>query len=310
MQRQPKRYDNVPGGILVVDKPENQTSTQVVSKIKKALNARKVGHTGTLDPFATGIVICCINQATKLAQFFLEGDKTYEGVLHLGIDTDTQDKTGKIVYQKEPSCQISDIENVFSQFLGEIEQFPPVFSALKHKGIPLYQWARKGQPVQKPPRKVRIYELNIQDISLPFVRFDVRCSSGTYIRTLCSDIGRQLGCGGHLRDLCRTESCGYTIDEALTYDQISEQVLDGTLKSTIVPTSDALKKIPKIVATAAIKKQIQNGGALFRNNFSPEIVDQGNILQVVTSDNKLLAVLRWTAESDECNIVRLFSEKK
>ncbi|KPA18160.1 tRNA pseudouridine synthase B [Candidatus Magnetomorum sp. HK-1] len=310
MQRQPKRYANIPAGILIVNKPEGETSTQVVSNVKKSLNAKKVGHTGTLDPFATGIVICCINQATKLAQFFLEGDKTYEGVLHLGIDTDTQDKTGKIISQKEFSCQTSDIETVFSSFLGEIEQIPPIYSALKHKGVPLYRWAREGKPVQKPARKVSIYSLNIQDISLPFVRFDVRCSSGTYVRTLCADIGQKLGCGGHLKDLCRIESCGYSIKNALTYEQISAQVSTGTLLSSIVPIYDALKEMPRIVATSAIKRQIENGGPLFRSNFSQETLDQGDLLQLVTSDKKLLAVLRWTTESDECKVVRILTEKK
>jgi len=309
-QRQCKRYANVPAGILIVNKPEGETSTQVVSKIKKSLNAKKVGHTGTLDPFATGIVICCINRATKLAQFFLEGDKTYEGVLHLGIDTDTQDKTGKIITQKELSCQESDIKPIFDSFLGEIEQSPPVYSALKHKGVPLYRWAREGKPIQKPPRKVNIYSLNIQEISFPYVRFDVRCSSGTYVRTLCADIGQKLGCGGHLKDLCRIESCGYTIKKALTYEQISAQVSTGTLLSSIVPINEALKEIPRVVATTVIKRQVENGGPLFRSNFSKETLDQGNLLQLVTSDKKLLAVVKFSTESDECKVIRVFKDKK
>jgi tRNA pseudouridine55 synthase len=306
MQLQRNKYTQVPAGIVVVNKPENQTSAQLVATVKKILEAKKVGHTGTLDPFATGIVICCINQATKLAQFFLEGDKTYEGVLHLGIDTDTQDKTGQILSQNDPKCENQDIISAFKRFKGEIEQTPPVFSALKHKGIPLYQWARKGQPVQKSPRKIHIYELNVQDISLPFVRFDVRCSSGTYVRTLCADIGRHLGCGGHLKDLCRIESSGYTIDEALTYEQISAKVSSDNLSSCIIPLSESLKTIPKIVVSKGIIKQVKNGNSLFRSNFSPEILNQGNVLQLITPEKRMIAVVRWMPEKDECKVVRIF----
>ena len=309
MPQKQKQYARVPSGILLVNKPENQTSAQVVSTVKKTLNAKKVGHTGTLDPFATGLVICCINQATKLAQFFLEGDKTYEGVLHLGINTDTQDKTGQILSQTAPNCQNSDIISAFNQFLGEIEQKPPVFSALKHKGVPLYQWARNGQPIQKPPRKVTIYELNIQNISLPLVFFNVRCSSGTYVRTLCADIGNYLGCGGHLKDLCRIESSDYSIEESLTYEQISAKALSGSLMSFITPISESLRKIPRIYVKKGMIKQIQNGNRLFRSNFTSNELQKGNILQLVTPDNRLLAVVRWTTGNDECKVVRIFQEK-
>jgi len=311
MQRKRNRYDpDVPAGILVVNKPEGKTSAQAVAKVKKALNARKVGHTGTLDPFATGIVICCINQATKLSQFFLEGDKTYDGILHLGIATDTQDQTGQIISQKEPECLEPDISEVFKQFNGTIEQYPPAFSALKHKGVPLYRLARKGQYVQKPPRKVNIYQLTILSVNMPFVGFRVTCSSGTYVRSLCADIGDKLGCGGHLKKLCRIESCGYSIDDALTYEQIEARESTGILKSSIVPVEDALKNIPKIIATPGMKKQIFDGRTIFRNNFSQDHLDKGNILQIITPDNILLAVIRCQESSDECKVIRMgLSEK-
>ncbi|ETR72110.1 MAG: tRNA pseudouridine synthase B [Candidatus Magnetoglobus multicellularis str. Araruama] len=304
MQQKPKNFDpDVPSGILLINKPEGQTSAQVVAKVKRTLNAKKVGHTGTLDPFATGLVICCINQATKLAQFFLKGDKTYEGVLHLGIDTNTQDKTGEIISQKEPHCNETEISAAFRSFLGQIEQIPPAFSALKHRGVPLYQWARKGCPVQKPPRKVHIYDLTIQTIALPDVYFTVKCSSGTYVRTLCADIGKTLKCGGHLKELCRIDSCGYSIDHSLTYEQMAQETMN-MLKSRIVPIADALKKVPKLIAPPAMERQIKNGGRLFRNHFSQEILKQGNILKIVTPDNMLLAVIQWHEESNECKIIR------
>jgi tRNA pseudouridine55 synthase len=306
MQRKRKRYDpDVPAGILSVNKPEGQTSAQVVAKIKNALNAKKVGHTGTLDPFATGIVICCINQATKLSQFFLEGDKTYEGVLHLGIATDTQDRTGKTIYQQDPKCSEHDISEAFKQFTGTIEQSPPTFSALKHKGEPLYRLARKGQPVQKPPRQVHIYELVILSINIPFIKFKLKCSSGTYVRTICADIGQRLGCGGHLKELIRVESCGYTLDDTLTYEQIAEMASQKKLKSNIVPVANVLKNVPKIVATPDIKKRILNGRKILKSNFSQDNLNQENILQIITPDNILLAVIRYQEMSEECKVIRM-----
>jgi tRNA pseudouridine55 synthase len=306
MQRKRKRYDpDVPAGILSVNKPEGQTSAQVVAKIKNALNAKKVGHTGTLDPFATGIVICCINQATKLSQFFLEGDKTYEGVLHLGIATDTQDRTGKTIYQQDPKCSEHDISEAFKQFTGTIEQSPPTFSALKHKGEPLYRLARKGQPVQKPPRQVHIYELVILSINIPFIKFKLKCSSGTYVRTICADIGQRLGCGGHLKELIRVESCGYTLDDTLTYEQIAEMASQKKLKSNIVPVANVLKNVPKIVATPDIKKRILNGKKILKSNFSQDNLNQENILQIITPDNILLAVIRYQEMSEECKVIRM-----
>jgi len=306
MQRKRNKFDpDVPAGILAVNKPEGQTSAQVVATVKKALNARKVGHTGTLDPFATGIVICCINQATKLSQFFLEGDKTYEGMLHLGIATDTQDSTGQVISQEMPACLESDIYTIFKQFRGTIEQYPPAFSALKHKGVPLYRLARKGQPIQKPPRNVHIYQLTILSINMPFVHFRVTCSSGTYVRTLCADIGQKLGCGGHLKALCRIKSCGYSIDDALTYEQISAQISTGILKESIVPVANALKDIPKIIANPGIKKQIVDGKTIYRKNFSQDTFEKGNILQIITPDNILLAVIRCQETTDECKVIRL-----
>jgi len=190
-------------------------------------------------------------------------------------------------------------------FTGSIEQYPPIFSALKHKGVPLYRLARQGQPVQKPSRTVYIHELIIQSIHLPFVAFRVKCSSGTYIRTLCADIGHKLGCGGHLSKLCRIESCGYAIEETLTHEQIAAQASTGKLHASIIPVADALKNVPKIIATPAITKRIFDGRAIFQSNFTQDTLDQGNTLQMITSDNILLAVIQCQQTSDECKVIRM-----
>jgi tRNA pseudouridine55 synthase len=176
-------------GIIVVDKPADITSARVVARIKKFFGAPKAGHTGTLDPFATGVMVCCINNATRLSRFFLHGNKKYEALLHLGIETETQDSTGTIIATCD-EVHFSDktIQTVFKQFEGTLYQHPPIFSALKHKGIRLYKLAREGKPVQKPPRRISISYIKILEIDQPLIRFEVSCSAGTYIRTLCADI--------------------------------------------------------------------------------------------------------------------------
>ncbi|MBW1845643.1 MAG: tRNA pseudouridine(55) synthase TruB [Deltaproteobacteria bacterium] len=204
-------------GLLVIDKHASITSARAVAIVKKLCGVRKVGHTGTLDPFATGVLICCMNKATKLATFLLRGNKKYFAVLHLGVETDTQDSTGTIISTSD-RVEFSEeaIKDVFDKFIGTVEQFPPVYSALKHKGVPLHKLARSGKAVSKPPRRVHISSIEIKEIVLPLVQFEITCSAGTYVRTLCSDIGKHLGCGGHLKALRRTESSGFAIEDALT----------------------------------------------------------------------------------------------
>ncbi|QTA93392.1 tRNA pseudouridine(55) synthase TruB [Desulfonema magnum] len=284
-------------GIFVIDKPVNVTSAQVVARVKKLLGVRKAGHTGTLDPFATGVMLCCVNQATKLARFFLHGDKTYEAVLHLGIETDTQDLTGTII-SRHDEINISEetITSVFRQFEGKTEQVPPVYSALKHKGVPLYKLARKGKPVQKPARQVFISSINILDISLPEIRFDVSCSGGTYIRTLASDIGASLGCGGHLKELRRTKSTGFTINEAVSLSELAQLISPegefSRVSDRMVPMSDALRDMPAYVADNVLTKKIMYGNVITKKDVMlAETDNTQNFVKIVDTDNNLLAIL-------------------
>ena len=221
-------------GFVVIDKPENMSSARVVSHVKRMLGVKKVGHAGTLDPFATGVMICCINRATRLARFFLGGDKKYEALLHLGIETDTQDATGNRISERQvPDCSEAEIQDVFGSFTGPLDQIPPVYSALKHKGKPLYYYARKGIEITKDPREVDITTLERTDGCQTLfgeeadLSIRVVCSKGTYIRTLAADIGRSLGCGAHLVQLRRTRSGCFTVEESLTWDDLSS---DDALK--------------------------------------------------------------------------------
>ncbi|MCP4369193.1 MAG: tRNA pseudouridine(55) synthase TruB, partial [Deltaproteobacteria bacterium] len=258
-------------GVLVVDKPAGISSAKVVAIVKKALSAKKVGHTGTLDPYATGVLVCCINHATKLAKFFLQGKKKYTALVHLGVETDTQDSTG-IITSKCNKVYFSEnkILSVFKRFEGKIEQLPPVFSALKHKGVPLYKLARKGKPVQKPSRSVFISYIDILDLNLPFVRFEVLCSSGTYVRTLCSDIGTSLGCGGHLKELRRTESSQFTIQDAVTISELEELAKCGKLSQRLINMAGALKDMNSFIANDDLTQKIFRGNIITSEDICPD----------------------------------------
>lgn len=281
-----------PCGIIIIDKPAGITSAGVVARVKRILKVKKAGHCGTLDPFATGVVIICVNRATKLAGFFLKDGKKYEATLELGKETDTQDPEGKVV----STCEVNDfsmetIRDAFKRFEGDIEQSPPAFSALKHEGTPLYKLARKGKPVQKPPRPVRISRLSILDVDLPEIRFEVECSAGTYVRTLAADIGTALGCGAYLKELRRTGSSGFSIKEALTISELEETASAGKIREKMIPMGGALRHMPVRIADSALEKKIMHGQRVAWDEIKPR-TDEG-FLQVVDSENNLLAVMEY-----------------
>jgi len=280
-------------GVLVVDKPAGISSAGVVRVLKRILKAKKVGHAGTLDPFATGVLICCVNRATRLADFFLKGRKVYKANMILGVSTDTQDATGKVVSTADAAgISEKEVHRVCRSFTGTIWQRPPLFSALKHKGVPLYKLARKGAAVQKPPRKIDIGRLEILDTALPEVRFEVECSSGTYVRTLCADIGSDLGCGGHLKDLRRIKSCGFATDEAISLAELESMALTGNPADRMIAMADALGDMPSCTADTALVEKILTGKMLRTEDLitaSPEM--PAGFFKVVDENNRLIAVL-------------------
>lgn len=296
-------------GLLVVDKPADITSAKVVGRVKKLFGAKRVGHTGTLDPFATGVLVCCINRATKLSRFFLHGNKKYQAVIQLGVETDTQDSTGTVTSTCD-AIEFSDktIRSVIKRFEGTIEQLPPVYSALKFKGTPLYKLARSGKPVQKPARRVSIYHIEILEIDLPLIRFIVSCSAGTYIRTLCADIGASLGCGGHLKELRRIESSGFSIAEAVTLRGLEELALSEKLSDRLISMANALQDMPEYVADKAQVKKIMNGNILTKKDFVPEqIGDPQGFIKIVGKNKDLIAVLKYTKESNRYRYCCVFN---
>jgi tRNA pseudouridine55 synthase len=228
----------------------------------------------------------------------LKGEKKYEGVLELGTETDTQDPTGTVIAKSGcGNYSEEEIRAAFKRFEGTIEQEPPIYSALKHEGVPLYKLARKGKPVRKPARKITISQLEILDIGLPEISFWAECSAGTYIRTLASDIGRTLGCGGYLKKLKRTESSGFSIREALTLDSLEKLAASGRIAEKVIPMADALRDIPGRVADGMLQKKIVYGQPLDEKDIKPVQTghDEG-FVKIVDRMKNLLAVVKFEKE--------------
>ena len=288
-------------GFVVIDKQKNLSSARVVSHVKRTLGVKKVGHTGTLDPFATGVMVCCINHATRLARFFLGGDKKYEALLHLGIETDTQDATGNRISERQvPDCSEAEIQNVFGSFTGPLDQIPPVYSALKHKGVPLYKHARRGKPIQKPARQILVLALEISEIRLPYIQFEVTCSAGTYIRTLGADIGNALGCGGHLKTLRRIQSSGFSIGDAMTLEAFEKRAANETFSQYAVGMTEALGYMPEWTAGKNLKNKIVNGVPLTQKDVPVKALpDKDKFIKIIDGNRELLAVIEQNETGSE-----------
>jgi tRNA pseudouridine55 synthase len=282
---------------LLLDKPADMTSARAVALVKRLTGARKAGHCGTLDPFATGILICCLNQATRLSRFFIQGEKRYEAVLHLGITTDTQDKTGRVTARRDAGGISEEaIRSVCRCFEGQIDQVPPAFSALKHHGVPLYKLARKGTPVLKPARRVTVAALRIMEVELPRVWMAVTCSAGTYIRTLCADIGAALGCGAHLENLRRIASSGFRVADALKIADLEASARSGALAGHVISMADALGEMPRYRAGEALRSKILHGKPLSLEDL-PASQAPGGSVGVIDPDGGLIAILNFDSAS-------------
>ena len=222
-------------GVVIVDKPGGMTSHDVVLFLRRNFGIKKVGHAGTLDPMATGVLVMLLGNATKLSGSLITDEKVYDGRLMLGVRTDTHDSEGKVTRTKDTAdIDKAAVEKAVSSFRGTFDQLPPMVSAVKHKGKKLYELARKGIEVERKPRKVTVYEIELRDISLPEVGFSVRCSKGTYIRKLADDIGEKLGCGAHLTSLRRTRSGRFAIEDAVPFGKLKSMDTEG-LTSRVMP---------------------------------------------------------------------------
>jgi tRNA pseudouridine55 synthase len=280
-------------GIIAVHKPEGMSSAHLVSCLKKILGIKKIGHTGTLDPFATGLMICGVNKGTRLSRFFLDGEKRYTARLYLGVETDTQDLTGKVI--RENRAGVLDIDpqtiiQVVESFKGKQQQVPPIFSALKHNGKPLYEYARRGTPVIKPARDIEILDIRVADIHLPEVDIEVFCTSGTYIRTLGNDIGNKLGCGAHLTALCRTQTCGFSLDDAIDLDQLMSMDTDSA-RDLMIPMAEAVGHLSAITADAVMEEEIRTGRKIPVSDVLQNNNPDSDCIRVLNDQNELIAIV-------------------
>jgi tRNA pseudouridine55 synthase len=300
MARRNQRGGFTASGLLVVDKPAGISSTGVVNQIKRLTRPGKIGHTGTLDPFATGVLVLCFNQATKLAGYFLDQDKVYEGVMFLGHATDTQDLTGQVLRRKPVASTPEEIEAAAVRFRGPIDQKPPAFSALKRDGEALYKKARRGEEVITEPRRVTIHSLEITEIELPRVHFRVHCSKGTYIRTLAHDWGAALGCGAHLEALRRTASGLFTIEQALLLGQVETTAKRNKLADRLIPPAKALDWPGAVLGAEEVAK-VGHGQTLLSSELkelAPAHLKAGQLLKLTDREGRLIA-LAELAPNDE-----------
>lgn len=243
-------------GVVIVDKPAGITSHDVVARLRRIYKTRRVGHTGTLDPMATGVLPICIGSATKAADMLLSSVKRYSAEFMLGKRTDTLDSEGNVTEEHTVNVSEEDIKRVIAGFIGEQEQLPPMYSAIKQNGRKLYELARMGVEAEREKRRITIYSIDITGIELPYVKIDVCCSKGTYIRSLCDDIGQELGCGAVMTALRRTETAGFDIAKAHTLEEL--EAMDD-VSAAVIPTDMLFSHLPRIDLNEKQEKSIVNG---------------------------------------------------
>jgi len=287
-------------GFVIIDKPAGITSHGVVSRVRRILGTRKVGHTGTLDPFATGVLPVAVNDGTKAIPFLDEGTKSYEAVMQLGISTDTLDLTGTVLREAEwRGITQASLEAALDRFRGPISQIPPMYSALKRDGQPLYKLARQGQTVERAPRSIEIFSLELMKFEPPLATFRVDCSRGTYVRTLAEDIGTLLGCGAALKELRRTASGPFQAAAAVTLEQLELAAGEGRAEGLVISSSAALGQLPELAVGELARTLISHGR-------SPEWKDLEPLDRSVLADGCLVrlvhnAALLAVAEFHESN---------
>jgi tRNA pseudouridine55 synthase len=291
----PKRVRVPVHGVLLLDKAAGHSSNDVLIKAKRLLNALKAGHTGTLDPFATGLLPLCFGEATKFAQDLLEADKTYETVVHLGQTTTTGDTEGDVTATAEVDVTMAQIEAALAQFRGPIAQVPPMYSALKRDGKPLYEYARAGVTLEREARAVTIHELELLGYEAPFLRLRVKCSKGTYIRVLGEDIGALLGCGGHLNALRRIQVGALSLDGALTLEALAG-IPESERAAALAPVDTLLSTFPAVRLNENFSERFLHGQRLALANEGIDLPEGGGRVRVYrAADGQLLGTAQLAA---------------
>lgn len=272
-------------GVLNIYKPSGISSFDVVRKIMKLCNTRKVGHTGTLDPLASGVLPICVGKATKIVDYLMSETKTYKAQLKLGITTDTYDREGSIISEKKVDISEEAILRTFNQYIGEIEQEPPMYSALKVNGKRLYELARQGIVIERNKRNITIFDITIEDISLPIITFIVTCSKGTYIRSLCHDIGNTLGTGGIMWNLERTQTGNFKKENSIDFYSLNEEIIS----KNILQIEHSLNLFDKVSFSNKYEKLLLNGVKI-KNTYIINSIDMNKILRVYIDTNKFIGL--------------------
>jgi tRNA pseudouridine55 synthase len=277
-------------GLLLVDKPAGPSSAQVVHKIKVLLGAKKVGHLGTLDPFASGLLLLGINEGTKIADLFLRASKSYRGIMVLGVETDSQDATGKVLQvHPVPPIAAAELRNLEQQFLGDLQQVPPMFSALKRQGVPLYRLARQGKEVPREPRAIRIEKLQLNPLTGDEIELELTCSRGTYVRTLVADMGKFLGCGAHLKSLRRI-ACGHlTVDQSVTLNELER--LDSK-EVRLLALEKALEPLQAIIWDNRLVSRLRLGQQEVLRDLDKPVGDE-KLARILDPRGGLAALVQW-----------------
>ena len=286
-------------GVFLLDKPQGMSSNDIMQKVKRIFQANKAGHTGALDPLATGMLPICLGEATKFSQFLLDADKRYLVTAKLGERTDTSDAEGQIVETRDVNVKTPEILTALEQFRGDILQVPTMFSALKHNGKPLYEYARQGITVEREARPITIFELNFIEYNAPYLTLEVHCSKGTYIRTLVDDLGEVLGCGAHVTMLRRTAVADYPTEKMLDWhalQSLAEQQDLSSLDALLLPMDTAVAKLPALTLN---ESQTQGIGFGQRIKFDNPNRLQGQV-RLFSHENRFLGV----AVIDENNVIR------
>ncbi len=298
-------------GVLNIYKEKGYTSHDVVAKLRGIVGQKKIGHTGTLDPDAVGVLPVCLGKATKLCDMLTDKNKTYETVMLLGKVTDTQDVSGEVLEEKETSHLTEEVvRNTVMSFVGDYMQVPPMYSALKVNGKKLYELAREGIEIERKARPVSILDIQIKVIDLPRVRMEVSCSKGTYIRTLCHDIGMKLGCGACMEELIRTKVSRFEIKDSLTLAQVQELKEEGKLNEILVPIDEMFANYEAVTLKEEFMTFIYNGNVFYPKHLKEHIkLEDGKMVRVYDGQGQFIAIYKFLKEKYLFKIEKMFFDK-
>ncbi len=301
-------------GILNVCKEKGYTSHDAVAKLRGILHEKKIGHTGTLDPDAEGVLPVCVGRATKVCDLLTDWEKTYRTVLLLGVTTDTQDCTGSVLREAEAACTEEEVRRCAGEFVGELKQIPPMYSAVRVQGKRLYELARAGVEVERKARTVTIKEIRIDWVRLPRVGMTVRCSKGTYIRTLCHDIGEKLGCGGCMEELVRTQAGPFVLSESKKLSEIESLRDEGRLSEILLPIDSVFKGMDRVALTPEAEKLVRNGNPLSEQMMlrcsglqKQKAPGEPQQVRVYAQNGEFLAVYEYKPERKNWRLAKLFA---